>query len=133
MSEVKILSENEILDMENLLAEKDSRSRKYNDELRFIVANKDKLQEMIKQFSIKAVYDTLMSKGYVGADYGYNTFRNVMAKRYKNNIKNDKYIIQYDAPKWVDSPEAGVLVDDEVNPKDIAPKLSRKKKSVEAA
>ena len=52
-------------------------------------------------------------------------FRNLMAKRYKNNIKNDKYIIQYDAPKWVDSPEAGVLVDDEVNPKDITSLIYR--------
>ena len=52
-------------------------------------------------------------------------FASFMSKRYKNNIKNDKYIIQYDAPKWVEPPEAGILIDDKLDPKDITSLIYR--------
>ena len=42
-----------------------------------------------------------------------------MSKRYKKDIKDDKHIIQYDAPKWVEPPEAGILIDDKLDSKDI--------------
>ena len=46
-------------------------------------------------------------------------FGALMSKRYKKDIKNDKYIVQYDAPKWVEPPEAGILIDDKLDPRDI--------------
>jgi len=49
----------------------------------------------------------------------------LMSKRYKNNIKNDNHIIQYDAPKWVEPPEAGILIDDKLDPKDITSLIYR--------
>lgn len=47
-------------------------------------------------------------------------FKALMKKRYKNqSMMDNKYPIYFDAPKWVDSPEAWVLVDNRIDPKDI--------------
>jgi len=47
-------------------------------------------------------------------------FKALMNKRYKNqSMMNNKYPIYFDAPKWVDSPEAWVLVDNRIDPKDL--------------
>ena len=47
-------------------------------------------------------------------------FKALMNKRYKNqSMMNNKYPIYFDAPKWIDSPEAWVLVDNKINPKDL--------------
>ena len=47
-------------------------------------------------------------------------FNVLMKRRYdKKARKNEKYPIQYDAPKWVDSSEAWVLIDNKVDPKDL--------------
>ena len=47
-------------------------------------------------------------------------FKALMNKRYKSKARvNEKYIIQYDAPKWIDAPEAGVLIDNRLDSKDI--------------
>lgn len=43
-----------------------------------------------------------------------------MKNRYKKQWKEKlKYIVEYDAPKWMDSPEVWALIDDVINPKDI--------------
>ena len=52
-------------------------------------------------------------------------FWTFMSKRYKKDSKNNKYIVQYDAPKWVEPPEAGILVDDKLDPKDITSLIYR--------
>ena len=53
-------------------------------------------------------------------------FGALISKRYKNNFKkDDKYIIQYDAPKWVEPPEAGILIDDQLDPRDITSLIYR--------
>ena len=52
-------------------------------------------------------------------------FGALINRRYKNNAKNDKYIIQYDAPKWIEPPEAGILIDDKLDPKDITSLIYR--------
>ena len=47
-------------------------------------------------------------------------FKALMNKRYKSKARvNEKYVIQYDAPKWIDAPEAGVLIDNKLDSKDI--------------
>ena len=43
----------------------------------------------------------------------------------KKKAKNDKYIVQYDAPEWVEPPEAGILIDDKLDPKDITSLIYR--------
>ena len=44
----------------------------------------------------------------------------LMDKRYKTKSRmNKKCVIQYDAPRWVDAPEAWVLIDNELNWKDL--------------
>ena len=48
-----------------------------------------------------------------------------MNRRYNSKCKNDKYIVQYDAPKWVEPPEAGILIDDKLDPKDITSLIYR--------
>jgi len=48
-----------------------------------------------------------------------------MNKRYDSKCKNDKYIVQYDTPKWVEPPEAGILIDDKLDPKDITSLIYR--------
>ena len=48
-----------------------------------------------------------------------------MTKRYNSKCKNGKYIVQYDAPKWVEPPEAGILIDDKLDPKDITSLIYR--------
>ena len=52
-------------------------------------------------------------------------FANFMSKRYKKDWKNDEYIVQYDVPKWVEPPEAGILIDDKLDPKDITSLIYR--------
>ena len=52
-------------------------------------------------------------------------FASFMSKRYKKNSKNDKYIVQYDAPEWIEPPEAGILIDDKLDPKDITSLIYR--------
>jgi len=54
--------------------------------------------------------------------WGFWTF---MSKRYKKDSKNNEYIVQYDAPKWVEPPEAGILIDDKLDPKDITSLIYR--------
>lgn len=49
----------------------------------------------------------------------------LMSQRYKKDIKDDKHIIQYDAPKWVEPPEAGILVDNKLDPKDMTSLIYR--------
>lgn len=47
-------------------------------------------------------------------------FKALMNRRYKNqSMMGNKYPIYFDAPKWVDSPEAWVLVDNRIDPKDL--------------
>lgn len=47
-------------------------------------------------------------------------FKALMNKRYKLKARiNEKCVIQYDAPKWIDTPEAWVLIDNKLDPKDI--------------
>lgn len=47
-------------------------------------------------------------------------FKALMNKRYKKQaIIGKNYPIYYDAPKWVDAPEAWVLVDNKLDPKDL--------------
>lgn len=47
-------------------------------------------------------------------------FKALMNKRYKSKARiNEKCVIQYDAPKWIDAPEAWVLIDNKLDPKDI--------------
>ena len=50
----------------------------------------------------------------------------LMSQRYKKDIKDDKHIIQYDAPKWVEPPEAGILVDNKLDPKDMTSLIYRR-------
>ena len=52
-------------------------------------------------------------------------FAHLMFKRYKKGSKNNNYIVQYDAPKWVEPPEAGILIDDKLDPKDITSLIYR--------
>ncbi len=52
-------------------------------------------------------------------------FGALMSKRYKKDIKNDKYIVQYDAPKWVEPPEVGILIDDKLDPRDVVSLIYR--------
>ncbi len=52
-------------------------------------------------------------------------FGALMSKRYKKDIKNNKFIVQYDAPKWVEPPETGILIDDKLDPKDITSLIYR--------
>jgi len=52
-------------------------------------------------------------------------FTNLISKRYKKNTKNNKYIVQYDTPKWIEPPEAGILIDDKLDPKDITSLIYR--------
>ena len=54
--------------------------------------------------------------------WGFWTF---MSKRYKKDSKNNKYIVQYDAPEWVEPPEAGILIDDKLDPRDITSLIYR--------
>ena len=47
-------------------------------------------------------------------------YKYLMEKRYKKKSRmNRKCVIQYDAPKWVDAPEAWVLIDNILNWKDL--------------
>lgn len=47
-------------------------------------------------------------------------FMSFMRRRYKNQWKEKlKYIIEYDAPKWMDSSEAWAIIDDKIDDKDI--------------
>ncbi len=52
-------------------------------------------------------------------------FISFMSKRYKKNSKDNKHIVQYDAPEWVEPPEAGILIDDKLDPKDITSLIYR--------
>ena len=55
----------------------------------------------------------------------WGSFGTLMMRRYKKNAKNDKYIVQYDAPEWVEPPEAWILIDDKLDPKDITSLIYR--------
>ena len=47
-------------------------------------------------------------------------FKALMSRRYrKQSLMNNKYPIYFDAPKWVDAPEAWILVDNKMDPKDL--------------
>lgn len=47
-------------------------------------------------------------------------FKRLMNVRYLIKSRmNRKCVIQYDAPKWVDAPEAGVLIDEKIDGKDL--------------
>ena len=55
----------------------------------------------------------------------WGSFGTLMMRRYQKNSKNDKYIVQYDAPEWVEPPEAWILIDDKLDPKDITSLIYR--------
>ena len=52
-------------------------------------------------------------------------FWKYMSGRYKKDSKNNEYIVQYDAPEWIEPPEAGILIDDKLDAKDITSLIYR--------
>ena len=79
-------------DIEKDLAQKDDRTRKFNDEVTFIVEHKEEIAKLINEYSIKSVADQLFEKNIIKC--GYNTFRNMLERfiviEKKRNVKPKK-------------------------------------------